>query len=549
MIDDSTMQLFPDKGDTGTTIFVPMHVNNWVLSLASGYVGGKLGADTSSDVQSIHPEGILAFDKAPPRWAIEWGEAKGDRVILKMDVPGDRITEHEGFMLIDGFIHVNSVELVQFRSKEASNNFFASFSVFPDIPYDLLPTAIYSEDGEVTPPPDFEGIRGKSVAPSVAWDQLDLCAGWAAFLVSLLIDGSSDDLVASQFMSLEGSETGDGFGKYASRALKAVDPGATPQDQLIWAATAEMVLDLRGARGFDRRELIERLERKFSMATEMAKAERSAIEKWLSVAKDIVAAKRDFPPLDDGGAIGQRAALALIVAHEPQALSELSAGKIVKSLVGLVSAGFQGFKRMDAKEAKTSLELVGATLSMGEALAGLSERDLSFSLRKLNHQFEMSDVVCLNGTELMQRSFGSPPYLPMLQVRAKEEGYQFLVEDDAGLLSMSHPETPEFRIYVEEDVASDARNPVFRLWTPLIALKIRSPSYQNLRKLMVTGWKTGCAVGTRDFKGVDHICAFASHATNSLDRAEFLFHVQRIGHMVNEAGTVSKKARKVVGRN
>ena len=315
-----------------------------------------------------------------------------------------------------------------------------------------------------------------------------------------------------------------GLSRLALSALRSLDPDANSNDEVIWISTVETVLAHRAERGFDRRNLVSQL----SHVLIGVDGDDSTAEKWIEVAEDVLSAKRDIPHLDDSGSIGQRAALALLIAHEADTISRLSAGDHVKTLVNMVSSGFLGFKRMEVSRAKSSMDLVAATLWIGEILASDVESSFVVTARTLDQHLRDKDTVSVNGIKLMDRIFETPPYMLMLRARAEEAGFNLIFDRGEGILCVELPDEIGKRIFVEEETPRDASWPVVRFWIPLFPLKARSPNATQLKRLLKIAWKAGCAVGSRSYNGTEFVCAFARQPTNTLDRDEFAFHINRI---------------------
>ena len=511
------------------TVFVPMHVDNWALVLATGYLGGRLPVDDpAKDVQELYPRGIVAFAEEIPKWAIDWGDPE-DMVVVKVRLPD--VVRIGDYAVAGGLIPLSNVDQALFVSAVARGNFLATFGPFPDVPTDLIPSAVLKGLVADIPVPDKIQARVVSSGDNLAVirERRDMFAGWAAHLLDLLERGDHDAFVASQFRSCASSKRPE-IVDLALLALRSIDPNTSARDELIWTSVVVAVLEKRRERGFDRPALLDNIHNRLSKVD----SNDPTITTWIRVARDVVVGRRDVPSLDDQGSIGQRAALALLFAYDVEAIEGLRAGQRVKSLLGPVAAAFGGFTRMAASKAKRSNELVAATLWLADVLA--SGRDAAFhvSERTMDRRLQTTDLVTIGGVQLMRRDFETPPYILMLRARAGEAGYVLSVDKKSGLLSVTLPREPGIKIFIEHETSGGAYGPVARCWSPLMPLKPRSPSKTDLHQLLATAWATGCALGSRQFHGTEHICAFASQPTDTLDRDEFIFHITRVASLVRQ---------------
>jgi hypothetical protein len=503
-----------------------MHSENWALALSRGYLGIPPTADAIRDIQVNNPGGVVGFASGPPVWAMQC-EEPGAMVVLVISLTGmDKVADKEP-VFFPGLLRVSRVEKVRFSSQANFDNFFASYSAFPDVPTDLVEAVVFSESADL-----FDDTE--EVEPSIATgpqDEIDASSrdffcGLSAGLLQILEAGQFDDEVEKFFLALEDHTSNIPIEVHADALLEAFDPRAKNVDQAIWTALVLVLMETRGAHGFDRLDLIDRIENHITSLGEKSEG----VETWLEVARDVVSARRDPTPLNDEGSLGQRASLAFLLAHEPGAIGYLEAGPRVSALVSLLALAYQGFARADVSF-KRPVSRMDAVLTVAEALETGDVKEFLAEIGHLDSEMNERDVFSLNGTAIVQRERGVSPYRLMLRARALEAGMELLVDEKLGLLFVQTTGAHSLKIFIDEDPSSRRGQPVVRFWAPVVEMKAKKPNAGEVRKLLERSWETGCALGVHTFDDRQHLCAFVTQLTNTLDRDEFDAHVENIGRM------------------
>ncbi|GAA3895308.1 hypothetical protein GCM10022276_12980 [Sphingomonas limnosediminicola] len=513
-------------------VLVPMHADNWSLALASGYLGGgALKADHAADFQSHAGADVWGFAGAVPDWALVEGE-DGPRVVLRFASEGFVERQDSSAQSRPGPVRVTRVEEACFESREALDNFMASYTLFPDVPTDVVPAAAA---GYPRVPVGRPETLGPPASPIVAERrrELDFYAGWAAALLELLEAGEFHQEVVR---SLEQGATTPS--ELAEHSLRAFEPAASALDVAVWKATIEGIRRRYGTRGFDREEFLDEIgDAVVSLGGDAAA--------WVNGCRQVFSGERDVPNLDDTAHVGRRAALALMLAHEPAALSQLEdalgAGPRVRALVVQAAYAFGGFSRLDAIHKRPSARL-DAVLSVAEALAG--GRPVSVSTQSLATNADLSrrEAIVVDGTAAFSRTVEAAAHLLMLKARAQEAGFNVRVDEELGRLCIlgRRPKGPV--IFVEHNDCSTPDQPVVNLVLDLAKVGVR-PTTTGLKSYLELAWKHSVAVGLRSSGGVETVCAFASISLATLDRDEFRFYVERL-LAISEVVEGNKKPRR-----
>src|SRR5690606_27798776 len=114
-----------------------IHVDNFALALAAGYVGGSLKMDVAKDIQSSAGDGLVGFSAEVPSWAILEGEP-GDRVILCIERKGEEAPKPGSMVMLDGPLRVTKLQAAYFKDEASLANFNASYDAFPDVPIGIV---------------------------------------------------------------------------------------------------------------------------------------------------------------------------------------------------------------------------------------------------------------------------------------------------------------------------------------------------------------------------------------------------------------------------
>ncbi len=514
------------KATSSKRFYVPMHSENWALALSRGYLGVPPKEDAIRDIQVKHPGGVVGFGSMPPAWALKCEET-GAMVVLVVAVTGEGQVNGNIPVFLPGVLRVSDVEQARFASQAELDNFFASYSAFPDVPTDIVEAVVFEQAGDL-----FDG--GKEIEPisnpegqkAIDPYSRDFFCGWSAGLIKVLESGDFDQEVEDYFSNVGSVAANNRVDVHANGLLRAFDPEAKEADQAIWAALVVLAMETRGTHGFDRLDLIDRID---SHLVSCGQKNESVIT-WLEVARDIVSARRDPTPLDDKGSLGQRASLAFVLAHEPDAIEYLDAGRKVTALVSVLVSAYQGYARAGVN-LKRPLSRMDAVLNVAEAVETGSAGEFQAEIGRLDAEMNEQDVFLLNGTTIVQRDKEVSPYRLMLRARALEAGMKLLVDERLGLLFVEPSRADNHKIFIDEDPSSRRGQPVVRFWAPLVEMKAKKPNAGEVRSLLAKSWETGCALGIHSFDGGSHLCAFVTQLTNTLDRDEFDAHVKNIGRM------------------
>ena len=510
------------------TIFVPLHSENWALALSQGYLGYPPSDDAIKDMQARYPNGVIGFEETPPGWAMQCDEP-GAMVVLKVESYIEGAVEEGGIVILPGLQRVSRVVEAIFASQSELDNFIASYAAFPDVPVDLVPVVVSTQSNDLFG--DKEVASSFTVAENpdkIEFETRDAFCGWSARLIDLIEGGEYDDEIERYFSRVAGGRGSNQIMDHARELLHAFDPNASEVDESIWSALVKTTMNSRASHGFDRRQVIDQVE---AWLRKKDKIDTKA-STWLEVAADVVSARREPPPLTDEGSLGQRASLAFLIAHEPEAVDYLEAGSKVRALVSILSSAYLGYARANAslKKPKSKLD---AVLGCAEALEGGKANEVTIDIGRLDGEMNEHDTFALNGEVIAQRARPVSPYRLMLRARALEAGMQLLVDEELGCLYVDLGDSNDLKIFIDEDPSSRPDQPVVRFWAPLMEMKARTPSAAAIKKLLEKSWLTGCALGVNQIGDKNFLCAFVTQLTNTLDRDEFDAHVDHILKMTS----------------
>lgn len=495
-------------------VLVPLHVDNWALALAAGYVGGALKDDQAKDLQSHFGCNLAGFVGYVPSWALSDGEA-GPRTVLR--VRSANVTSEPGkLFIINGPLRVTEIAAACFESQELVDNFQASYGLFPDIPASLVPTLLGGfEVREET----REVELGEDVGTCAERrENLDFLGGWAAGVLAILRAGGHDEAIGRFLEQI--SNAPDLIGE---ACLRAFDPTADELDVAIWRAAIQGLRKRFRNRGFDRQEFLSEI--------------REAIEGlgqkglvWADGCRKVINAEIDIPELDDNAKLGRRATLALILAHEPEAIADLSqslgVGPKVAALVTQAVYAFTGLSRLDASN-KCSANQLNGLLALAEAMESGEPVQLEFRPGKVGADFSRIIHVSIAGNEVFERLVQPPPYLLMLKARALEAGYEVDVDQELGKLLIQRRKGGHPAIVIEDESGPVPGQPVVNLVLPLAKLGAR-PTTAKLKAYLEAAWSNATAIGLRSDKYSETVCALASLPLATLDQDELEFHVERL---------------------
>lgn len=498
----------------GREVLVPIHADNWALALASGYLGGSLKDDSAADLQSLSSGPVFGFSPDLPRWALDEGEP-GPRVLLKIrQVAG---ADPQGpIVALQAPLRITRVEEALFLSVDEMRNFHASYDLFPDVPSKIVPTAVHELPIAEVKKPTKLTLPAGNLARSRA--DLDFFGGWAVGILENILGGEVDEGMARLLRAPP-----RGLDELADRSLRSIDPDAGEFDMAIWAATVRGLRSRYGKKGFDRQQfLAEIIERAGSLGEEATR--------WAQGCARVIDAEIEVPTLEDGANLGRRAALAVILTHEPRGLADLDhtlgAGPRVHALVTMAVYAFAGLSRLDATH-KSPAARFDAVLSLSEALLDGRSTDLAFEHAGRGPDLSRSETVKINGHVALQRIVQPPPYLLMLKARAQEAGYVVKVNELSGKLLISAKRARSPAIMVEQCAEFADAQPVINLVLPMITLGSR-PTTAMLKSYLELAWKEATTIGLREVDGRHEVCAVASIQLATLDRDELVFHVEKL---------------------
>ncbi len=513
-----------------TRVFVPLHADSWALALASGYLGGSLKADPAEDLQSLGSGAIIGFQDKIPRWALEEGES-GKRVVLVLEEVTPASTFEE-ILFLEGPIRVSSVKEARFASKKDLNGFMASMAPFPDVAENLIPS-VHADF------PVIEKERPISVSSSCRLvsreerEELDFLAGWAAGLVGLLEEGEMDDAIIKHLGSRPENIT-----EMADSILLALNGSSNSIDRMAWSLTVNALAKRYRAKGFDRQDVLD------EVGQSLRELGDEAI-RWIKGARAVINAERDLPDFSDAEHIGRRAALALLLVHDPRSLRDiedsLSIGTRTKGLVTLGTYAFTGLAKL-GKELKSPLQRLQGTLAIAETLNGGEQAEIDIVQTYFGTDLSRHSKIQVDGKVVCERTCEPPPHMLMLKARAQEAGFSVNVDDANGDLSISKKAGKGPAISILASPLSTTEQPVVDLVLPLDKLGGR-PTVAHLKSYLELAATSATAIGLRTVNGFEEVIALVSIPLATLDRDEMTFHVERL-LSIHEAKPAKKRRTK-----
>ncbi|WP_181169217.1 hypothetical protein, partial [Mesorhizobium sp. B2-4-14] len=196
----------------------------------------------------------------------------------------------------------------------------------------------------------------------------------------------------------------------ARNLLISLEPRSSEIDIGIWCATIEALRSRFGKRGFDRREFLQDIE-------ERVASRGPEVESWIRGCQKVIGAEIDIPSLADGEKIGRRAALAIILSHEPSGLEELEtnleAGPQVRALVTAAVYAFWGLARID-ETLKSPASRMDAVLEVGECVAAGDPVRIDIETTRTANDLTRHQAVKVAGKKVLDREIQPPAYLVML---------------------------------------------------------------------------------------------------------------------------------------
>lgn len=528
------LDLEPTAVDNTSSIelLVPIHPDNFALALASGYLGGSLKADAARDLQSYAANGLFAFSGEVPQWAISEGE-NGNRVLLTLERSGEVLRGQNAMELIDGPERITKVREAFFRDDASLENFKASYGAFPDVPLDIVKLTTkwpVCEPGER--PTELQELL---VEQPTRRESLDFFGGFAAGIVELLAESTFDDAIC-KFLDEPGTSLSDS----GKNLLLSLEPRSAPMDIAIWTATLEALRSRFGKRGFDRREFLADVERRLAGLGVEA-------DSWVRGCQRVLDAEIDIPSLADGEKIGRRAALAIILSHEPSGLNELEsnleAGPLVRALVTVAVYAFAGLSRID-RRLKSPAPRMNAVLEVGQRIEAGLPIQVQINTVKTSADLTRHQTITIAGFGALDREVEPPAYMVMLKARIQEAGYRVELNETSGQIGILSGSARDEFIIVEDCARSTPEDPIVNLVLTITTLSAR-PTVASLKNLMAIAWNKGTTVALRQVGETEEIVAMASLPLATLDRDELNFHVERLLLVSNELAVKKHKRRRV----
>ncbi|WP_281017538.1 MULTISPECIES: hypothetical protein [unclassified Minwuia] len=523
------------KGDGNLSsweLLVPIHADNFALALASGYIGGSLKEDAAKDLQARAGNGLIAFRGEVPVWAISDGEP-GNRVLLCFERRGEVAAEIGSMEFLDGPSRITKLRSAYFKDEASLANFKASYDAFPDVPIEVVELSTKWPICETGEPPvslelrpaDHSGLRR----------DLDFLGGFAAGVIELLAESTFDDAICT-FLR----EPGASVAENGRQLLLALEPRSSKVDITIWVATIEALRSRFGKRGFDRREFLADVERRLSDHDPEA-------ESWVRGCQKVIDAEIDIPSLPDGDKIGRRAALAIMLSHEPSGLEELEsnleAGQRVRALVTAAVCAFAGLSRIDGGF-KSPAQRMDAVLEAAERMSTGDPVQVEIETSNTEIDLTRHQIIKVAGNSALERHVEPPAYMVMLKARIQEAGYKVELESASGQIGIRPGSAKGEFIMVEDCSRSSTDNPIVNLVLPITTLGAR-PTVASLKKLMTSAWETATTVALRQFDQTEEVVAVASLPLATLDRDELNFHVERLLLLSTAIGAKKRKGRRV----
>ncbi|GLO76502.1 hypothetical protein MACH18_35820 [Phaeobacter italicus] len=512
-------------------LLVPIHTDNFALALAAGYVGGSLKGDAAHDLQAFAGNGLLGFNEEIPSWAILEGEA-GDRVLLSFARTGEEPPALASMELLEGPTRITELKAAYFKDEASLENFKASYDAFPDVPVDLVQLATKWPVCEAAERPT--NLQEEMVTRTECRSELDFFCGFAAGLISLFSENTFDKAIC-EFLN----EPGKGVARNGRNLLIAFEPRSSQVDIAIWTATVEALRSRFGKRGFDRREFLADVEgRLVDHGPEAAS--------WVRGCRKVIDAEIDVPSLADSENIGRRAAIGVILSHEPSGLEALEkgleAGPRIRALVTVAVYAFAGLSRID-RSLKSPGPRMEAVLEVGERVSTAASVQVEISTFRTGNDLTRYQAIKVADNMVLERQVEPPAYMAMLIARIKEAGYKVELDDASGQIGIRTGSTNGELIFVEICTQSTPENPIVNLVLPITTLG-RRPTVASLKKFMAVAWESSTTVALRELDEAEELVAMATLLLSTLDRDELSFNVERLLRASAELGVKKRKVRR-----
>ncbi|WP_433971859.1 hypothetical protein [Tunturiibacter lichenicola] len=499
---------------SATEVLIPMHADNWALSLGSGYLGPDPSKDRSSDIQTGLRNHMIAFRECVPSAALSGASS----VVLSASLVVPTGQEDQEVIFLNDLLRVTAVKAARFENEDERRNFIASYSLFPDIPLRLIECVIGGIERpllEIQIPPE---PIGKDL--SSARKRRDYLGGLAAGLITLL---ETTPFEAEVSRLIGAIDSPDNVYEIAADLLKSFHPDATQEDEMIWCTTIEVLSERASERGFDREELLEEIAKRAALASETPS---EALRVWVETCQKVVRSLIDPPALDDRRSIGQRAALGAILAPDFQSSSMLGTtievGPRVKALVTTAAYAFEGLSRVPG-ETKSNRELLDLICDLAEALDHGQSIELRLVPRSITSELKVIRKVLFGGrhvltTELEPNAFER---FVIEQVRSgtgvglSPEG-QAIVPRSEGLHSA----------FIEDYLYPDGQ-PGVRIGIP-VGVGTNKRTVPELNAFLSRAWELAISVGLREtLKGSQYV-VFGTISLLEFNSASLTRNIERL---------------------
>ena len=488
-------------------LLVPMLADNWALCLASGFVGGKPRHDAALDVQSLFEAGIVGKKKLDP-WMLYFGE-DGPRVILQVDVPADSIVDHKHFSIVPGLVRVTDVKKCQFTNAAEKDDFIASYGAFPDVPVQIVQMVAKKFPKKTGEQPAIEPTSTEHEELRPTRSRIDAFCGWAGALKTLFEDDAPTPLFS---LSSHADAGGGSIAELSKSALLSVAPSSTADDIAIWRTLVAVRTSDEFARGGDRRSILSEVEQQLQSDGNGS----PVVSKWLAKVQDVLAARCDLPPLNDGGSIGQRAALALLL-DDPS--GALPTGPLIGSLVSLVLGSAKGLARANGKVLKYDKDELSVLLTLGEALERGDASAITIESGGMSEDFSTSEQLLVDGNALAKKTLSAPVWIQAARAASIDLKRSLVVDKETALACLVMSNGSERVVYLEDFAIPEGSVDLVRIWTLVPDTALRGKGAASIKGLLGDAWETGQSVGMRKAGKKSELCIFRDLSVYGLNAA------------------------------
>ncbi len=511
--------------DNNNSLYLPMHQDNLVYFLSSGYIGGAVDNSKTVDFQNSTGCKLSGFREFPPSWATSYGD-QGTKVVLEVGIDIQKLVKKDCYLVYDEFLKITDAKCVYFMSETELQEFNATFDQFAEIPEKLIKQRIHNFDvSEPLSKENLERTENKNFTEEIFLK--DSILGWTARSLTLLEKSEEFEIILKIFKDSSSQKNENSMDRVNRLALQYCQPESPKVDSLIWETVSKLILEYKGQQGFDKKELVGKVKE----ITSKHKKVKDEVEKWIIYLNEIIDAERDLPELnDEDGKIGRRAALYAILFKSFEEVNELASNKVIGKkitlLISLLSSSFDGFSRKYFK-IKQTLEDYELVLDLAERIEARNKTTFRVKDFFTNPQLlTKTEIYTFNNKKVFQRTESAPQYVLTLANfignlgvklnKDKERNFYFLeVGGNEKIFCLPKKQrnidTILFRLVIEEKIDTEKLVPLLRI----------AADY-------------GVALGIFEDQGKDCICAFIRLLPDTLDQAEFDFMVKQLREF-NEA--------------